>query len=143
MGKTIKFQLTDTKTGKSLGEFSWPVSPFTKIDESNLTEEQKTKLKDLIKEQIKMAKGHFNDGAWDLDASFLLHQVVDDFFGFSLTDLFLTQMCYKAKVGYTFKDSKSVYRNYTDKVFYNPQRNKVYIATTAKDVDSDIQLGDL
>jgi len=140
----IDFELTDAKTGKSYGKFSWPVTPMTKIKESKvLTKSQKKKLEALIKDQIKMAKEHFKEGAWDLNSKYMLFDTIDGFFDFSFSDLFLTQMCYQAKVGYASTLKGSVYRNYTDKVFYNPVKNKIYLATTAKDVNVDIQLGDL
>lgn len=139
----INFELIDKKTGKSLGGFAWPVMSMTKIDESSLNKKQKKRLKKIIKNQIKISKEHFKQGAWDLDASFLLHDMIDEFFGFSITDLFLTQMCHQAKVGFSTTNKGTVYTNQTDKVFYNTVKNKLYVATKAKDVDNDIQLGDL
>lgn len=140
---SVRFHLKDKKTGKKLGDFKWPVTPMTRIDESGLTKKQKVRLKKLVNDQIKIVKDHFKDGAWDLDAKSLLHDIVDDFFGFNLTDLFLTNVCHKAGVSYEVKLKGSVYTNETKKVFYNPVKNKLYIDTKARDVDNDVQLGDL
>lgn len=140
----IKIKLKDKKTNKIVTELDWPVSPMKVINNSShLTKVQKKHLKDLINNAVTELKKHFSkEGAYKLDSNFYLHDVINKFFGFNIDDLFITQVCHRVNVEYVYQGS-SVYRNYTKKVFYNPTKNKLYIDTRARDVNVDLQLGDL
>lgn len=141
--KHIELEIVDKTTGKKLTSFRWPIMPLKKIDESNLTKEQKTTLKNAIKEQIKTAKSHFKDGAWNLSARFYYDEVVESLLGFSLSDMFITQLCSQVNVTYTYNNGEPLFVNNVPKVFYSQVRNKMYVDTRARDVDYDVQLGDL
>ncbi len=132
-----------TFNGKEV-KFNYPSPTFDNLEKSSLTKKQKREIKESIKKAAKDMKNHFKDGAWDIDSSYLLDEILYKHFGFHISDMISYEVCKSAKVEHKFEGIKnSVYTNRTKKVFYSNVKNNLYVATTARDVNNDVQLGDL
>lgn len=131
------------KIGKKLHKLDFPVQTLNELDNNKrLTSKQKAELKKIIKQNLKEVKGHFNDAAYKLDAKYIISDIVDNFFGVNFTDIIIGQICNKADVTYTYQD-KAYFINEKIKAFYNPIKNKIYLDTRARNLEFDVQLGNL
>jgi hypothetical protein len=133
----------DFKIGKKLFQFDYSTQDVKEIDKNkHLTKKQKTRLKDIIKQHLKETKTHFNDAAYKLDADFIIREIIDDFFGVNFSDIVIAEFCTKANVACEWKN-KTYFVNDKTKAFYNPIKNKIYLDTRARNLEHDVQLGDV
>ena len=144
--KTMNISMT---IGKKKFEMQWPITALADI--TGLSSTQKKQLKTLVNKEVKILKTHFNDGAWDIDFDSTFDDIVVDAFGGNLREYVLGELVTRLNVAYGTSQNKKaalfnkdrVLYNKKEKVFYSPTSNKVYSDTQMRNVDNDVQLGDL
>lgn len=131
--------MIELKFGNKVYKFiKWPLA--TKV-----SEKWKKKLDKAIDKRAKEIRNHFNTGAWDIDEYSVTEEILYDVFGFHLMEYVKLRVLSKLKgvtLLYTYKGGPK-YKSNIDRVFYSPVKNKLYISKVMKDVNSDVQLGDL
>ena len=110
-----------------------------------LTKLNDKKLKVLVKQELKTIKEHFKECAYPLDAELIINNIICDYFGFDLPWVVYSIFVNNMKGIEVVIDGKfdRTIRNTKDKLFYSPRTNKIYEDISIRDVNLDIQLGEL
>ena len=111
-----------------------------------LNKKEIQKFKKILNNEIKTLKFHFNkDVAWDIDFNYYYEEALMKFLGLNIDLKFeaLSHVLNKIEgLEAVYKDGGFKLVNTKDKVFYNPIKNKIYLAKSVKNIEHDIQLGD-
>lgn len=130
----------DFKIGNKITNTVWPLPPPT---EQLLSKAQLNIVDKIIKEEITDTKQHFKNGSWDLDGGVLAAEVLYRIFGCHIEDYIVARTAKACRVTVTWTEKGPRLINKTPKVFYRPKGNRIYVDTSARNVNSDVQIGDL
>lgn len=132
---TVSFEI-----GNKISSHEWPLPP---PNNHLLTEEQLKIVDKIIREETSDTKRHFKDGSWDLDGSIIAAEVLYRIFGCHIEDYIVARIANACKVSATWTDKGPRLINKTPKVFYRPKGNLLYVDTRARNVELDVQVGEL